>query len=428
MMQIFKNRSPLFFSAAFLIVFAASFSVFIEFFRTYRAEATVIVLSKSPSVSAETTAGNLSILTKSDSFYETLILDHENISDPWAELPLIERGDAWSKIVSARVIPGTSLIELSLVSRESAFQSQALLQASLETLYGFSGRWYNRDREADIRLANPVSVRVAVESWSAPIILSAFVSGLIIFAAWILVWRMIPSLHSFGSQLHASRFGVKIRPVGSFQALNKERESLVTPSGSSGNDLETFSQAPEVPGAETGTDEQDLSDIAEVTEVSNPAVEPAQDSLLAEPVDIWEKMNVVPRGELGVRNEVSKKETSIDRRSPSDLGKGSSVLRNESSENNNVDSSRDGYMQSDREDEGVTSIPGNLESIPAKDFSWDRLFVSNGERSSREEIREARPDTHEQAAISLSDDNEMRREPTPEELKNRLNQLLRGEM
>ena len=82
-------------------------------------------------------------------------------------------------------------------------------------------------------------------------------------------------------------------------------------------------------------------------------------------------------------------------------------------------------------------VPGNLSTVLAKDFTWEKfLFQGNdAQKETQETLNEDEKKSGENKVASASASEvasaaytSERREPTPEELKARLNQLLRGEL
>ena len=80
-----------------------------------------------------------------------------------------------------------------------------------------------------------------------------------------------------------------------------------------------------------------------------------------------------------------------------------------------------------------SGVPGNLPTVPAKDFTWEKLLFRDGVVEAETSEGNGEKDDEKQGVdSSVSGTTPMtrvseNREPTPEELKARLNQLLRGE-
>ena len=418
------QKIPKFFLIAFAIFFMASWFSLVESFRLYRAEATLVVFSKSPAVSSSLVAGNISEIVNSVSFYDRLLADHRAISDPWTEESTSYRREMWSAVIDAETVPETSVVRLSISSRDDS-QSEALLDASIETLYGFLSRLYDRDREVDIRLIDPVSIRPVITSPVALTLLSAILATVLAILLLPLFRVSIPSfpMSAIRKKILSKKMADRIRPVGSFPDLPQPSETRV----SSEEDARSLHSAVSKEDAQEShtefhtTPSTDLRDEAteaiasrsesivppapeaslEATPLlenkSLPQEEDAPVSFSEEPADIWERSRSLSRGNLRIqRTSAPPLETLSE-----------SPRRNQ--------------------EEARTETPGRLEGIPARDFSWEKyLFQTSGETSKL--TPEVPTVTSDPTPASTNVKQEETSEPTPEELKARLNQLLRGEM
>ncbi len=411
-MNSFLDRIPRYFLLFFAIFFVTIFLAFYESFRGYRAEADLFVLSKSAAISSETATRTIALFPATLGFYERLLSDHEEIEDPWTEESKYERKTSWARVIESSVIPGTNLIRLS-ISSASAEQSTALLNASLETLYGFSGRLYDRETEADIRLLEDVTVHSTFHSLWALLLLSVTLSGLFAFLVSSLFQKSFGSLSLPKFSLRrapafslASEKTESIRPVGVFHDLAhpETRLETVETKESSSPEEKQSDVLKEMPREEAVTEPRvSISEASRVApeilrnesagagyiEFNIPPAEKRPD----EPEDIWEKPRPIP---VAPRVSVS---SGI-------VPEGNSVR---------VGS----VITSVHEKKQV--MPGNLETVSVKDFTWEKVFSQNELASSESE---ANVGTSTESLPAAPE----KREPTPEELKARLNQLLRGEM
>ncbi len=424
MMPAISQKIPKFFLIAFAIFFMAAWFSLVESFRLYRAEATLVVFSKSPAVSSSLVAGNISEIVNSVSFYDRLLADHRAISDPWTEESTSYRREMWSAVIDAETVPETSVVRLSISSRDDS-QSEALLDASIETLYGFLSRLYDRDREVDIRLIDPVSIRPVIASPVALTLLSAILATVLAILLLPLFRVSIPSfpMSAIRKKILSKKMSDRIRPVGSFPDLPQPSETRV----SSEEDARSLHSAVSKEDAQEShtefhtTPSTDLRDEATeaIASRSESIVPPAPEASLEatpllenkslpqeggapvsfseEPADIWERSRSLSRGNLRIqRTSAPPLETLSE-----------SPRRNQ--------------------EEARTETPGRLESIPARDFSWEKyLFQTSGETS--EPTPEVPTVASDPTPASTNVKQEETSEPTPEELKARLNQLLRGEM
>lgn len=434
----------------------------LESFRNYRAEAELLVLSRSASIPSETAAKTFATLPGMLAFYDRLLSEHNGIEDPWSELSRIERKDRWGRVVETEVIPGTNLLRFS-VSAKTPEQATALLSASLETLYGFAGRLYDRNTEADIRLIERSGTRPEIHSIGALTTLSLLLGGALAFLVSTLFrsslrpfsmlsfpLKNIPGFSGSASSLEHSDM---IRPVGNFSRRNVEADFL---------DAEESLDRPMVKGEEsikeslsvTGTEHpkgeelsgkgvtdadievkryaEDLSAVSEsAVNVLTPErsesspVRPISEASAFESVAPW---NDEPTTEGSKEHHSDEPEDIWER--PRNI---SSITRNEtasgvlSAEGNRI---RVGHaIRSGAKKQ--SSTPGNLETISAEDFKWENVLapivegVTPAPESPRTKLEDSPASSTGERPYAESTE---RREPTPEELKARLNELLRGEM
>lgn len=216
---------PRYFFLLFAVFFAMGFFAFYESFRVYRAEAELIVVSQG-SASPSGIAQTLSHIPETLAFYDRLRVDHSNVSDPWAGDSPVDRKLAWDRVIDSSSSDGSGIILLSVVGPDSE-QADALLNASVETLYGFSGRLYNRDAEADIRLLEKSIVYPVVTNMWALVSLSAACAVLTALIVSLLFQHVSDLLNQ--STFSEGREGAYIRSRRIFLKERKERED--SPSG-----------------------------------------------------------------------------------------------------------------------------------------------------------------------------------------------------
>lgn len=419
MSSFFSNRIPRYFFLFFVIFFVTAFFAFYEMFRGYRAEAELLVLSKTPALPANVAARTIAVFPQTLAFYDRLLSDNDRIEDPWAEEAMPVRKDAWARVIDAEVPSETSLVRLS-ISSTSPEQASALLTASIETLYGFSGRLYDREREADIRLLEDVVTRPVFGSLWALLLMSVLLSGVSSFLVTPLFRTPFRSMSflkfplknvpEFSQEQKESSATPAIQPVGNF-SVESDANIRIAP------ELPTIASGEGERISETVPEELKREEPSSLQTVVEPSVS-ASDTPLAplpepifsepswlpnEPEDIWER----PRPALIETTRLRSSELSPEKNSIRSRQAVSSVSEKKS------------------------ATPGALETIPAKDFTWEKYLFQNGisKDAGSNEMRVS----GEGIASPMNLNSEVetppeKREPTPEELKARLNQLLRGEM
>ncbi|QQS15737.1 MAG: hypothetical protein IPK84_05255 [Candidatus Moraniibacteriota bacterium] len=447
-LQIF----PRYFFLLLAVFFAAGFFTFYDSFRAYRAEAELVVVSRGPA-SPSGIAETLSRIPETLAFYDRLRKEHVNISDPWAEESPVNRKRAWDSVIASSSVSGSGSIRLSVVGPDPS-QASALLNASIETLYGFSGRLYNRDTEAEVRLLEHVIAYPFVTNiWAlTSLSVACAIVAALLFSLLFRTLSDIPKYSGpFGSIFSQQRFFLKgkkgeIRPVGSFPDIEPEEVSPLiessTPiaSGQQLSELDTseqenedkvsgFPQSQETRPTESfrelGTvrqSESEEKDLSSPQETRKSAIEEgssvSRERDNNDPEDIWEKS----RSHFSVENSAVKAKKSI-------VG---SNLSQESS----APEKKEGYLEQvpvesvppaeDGRHVASSGMPGNLVTVSARDFTWEKfLFQNNNEEETigKNERGNENKNTEPPEKAEVE-----KREPTPEELKERLNQLLRGEL
>jgi hypothetical protein len=423
----FFQAVPRYFFLFFIVFFTVTFFTFYESFRTYRAEAELLIIAKGGAVSSEGVAATIAHLPLTLSFYDRLLLDHENITDPWEGNMPIDRKDSWNGVIESSVLPETNVIRVAVSGPDSS-QTGALLNASIETLYGFSGRLYDREREADIRRIDGVIVQpVLIHAW-ALFLISAFFATVLAFLVSLLFQTPLSSLRgvSFPAfpSLRAKMFSHRretivtetLRPVGAFPDISDGDSSSESVATSSGHLNESASLAPELKDQkeempavpeEASLDIQKQEKEASKQEQPERKEEPerieTERGASFEPHDIWEKPRPLPIEKIRIQPVISDSPV-LQANAPSDSDTISTLPR--------------GNSVRSRE-----SLPGNLSTVSAQDFTWEKFLFQSGEAS-----KETKNDEKSVDVSAPHTPSPEKREPTPEELKARLNQLLRGEL
>lgn len=411
MLKALFEKIPRYFFLFFVVFFVTAFFAFYESFRQYEAEADVLVLSKSEAIGAETAARTLAEFPETLAFYERLIADHDMVEDPWIEASKSDRKRWWNEVLESKVLPGTSLIHLS-VSSANVEQSSALLNASLETLYGFSGRLYDREKQVDIRLVEGVIARPVLRMSWALLLLSGVFAGVLAFLVSLL-FRVplrrvtLPAFPSRRvSQIFAStKASETIRPVGAFPDIDRGEETFFSEESKEKGHVkgeeerrgETETLAGVAVNDSWGIESSLASEVvAKPASISAPDETPSPISFFekrpGDPDDIWEKSRI------SIVTQTSKRESL----SPSSLG----VSRESAAP--------------------AVAKPGTLETIPAGEFTWEKYLFQNGGIENDSKERDIVKTSVEE--VNGKESLPEKREPTPEELKARLNQLLRGEL
>ena len=468
----FFQAFPRYFFLLFAVFFAVGFFVFYESFRMYRAEAELIVVSHGSGVSAEGAAATLSYIPSTLSFYDRLREDHGNVSDPWTGSSPADRKLAWNRVIGAVSVPGSGVIRVSVVGGDP-LQASALLNSSIETLYGFSGRLYDRNTEVEVRLLEDVIVHSVVTNAWILLLLSAVCAMLAAFLISLLLQNSsnflkratLPGIPLFHAQYPPLHLGTRrmegIRPVGSFPDITQERnpslseDSVVsrksTPSEIPAFPIEEAPQLPDSNGVEesmlsaadpekTESDESKVFLSGENLSEPIPKDENHELRMNDEPEDIWERPRFASAGRMGVGMRKTEEKNRFQFQEDAS-GVASDEVRNDAvsegmteevfSEKANQESASEQTRATLDRNETQSDVPGNLVTVSAQDFTWEKFLFQDEESASgkrRETEGSGERESEAKREIVSVSEKSMNHEPTPEELKKRLNQLLRGEL
>lgn len=433
-----------------LVSAGITFSGLLFVSREYQSTALFVVSPRSDA-SAETLAHDLGFLAETSVFYDRLLIEHPAFSDAMKGASTALRELAWKRVLTAHIPEGTSVIELS-VSTDTSAQSIALLRAVLETLSGFSDRL-----AGDRAHAIPVGEISTMLSSRNPAVLAgvSLAAGVCISSLFLLFGSRSPRRTVEATRVAAkpesalrkpsNRTESILRPIGSFGSLGaanakrmnetvepmkkekeetKEREQKILPSASVSISASQDSFVPSTP-AISSEESDTASMIVALPEISH---EPEKKPEMLQSV----RDRVVEKE----AREVEAKEII-----PSDE---SFSLSPKVEELNIVRA-----LETRRAEREKSASPSNaLPGVPASEFTWEKYLFSNGREENGESGLEKNGGEYEQKKGEAGGVSESavksfeefstetkavplpieRREPTSEELKARLNKLLRGEL
>lgn len=430
-----------------LLVAGVLFSGFLFLSREYRSTSIFLVSPRSDA-SAETFAHDLGFLVETGAFYDRLLIEHPTFSDAMKDASPAARELAWKRVVGVRIPSGTSILEVS-VSADTSAQSEALLRAVLETLSGFSDRLVGNEAHSV-----PVGEITTVTSARNPAVSAgiALVMGMMVVFLGIRVVQSSPD----------SRPDTKA-PVQSGNALGQKklnRKSTLRPIGSFGSVQSTSG---------TSTVREVAQPIKKEEKPEHPsAVTPAHiaDNILpASPsvTRISEKVSVAPQAEMQPPVEIQEDQLSdqkiVDKSERKKIdqkteGEASASSKSISSAVSVQESAVLRAIEMKRLKQSAAQPPSSvLPGVPASEFSWEKYLFANEEGGmigsssetqkgeKQENVEENKKSIEEGVLVSdAKSDQESKpetknasaliekREPTTEELKARLNKLLRGEL
>lgn len=169
------------------VTFAASL-FWLDFFRSYRAEVMVLVISKTETSSQEV-AENMAEVTLTLSFYERVLADNDLIDDDFEGYAPDKRKALWNDIISVRRQEKSGVLILE-TKGDAPEKAKRLAKQTAQTLFSIAGLYYNVKTDIDMRVIDGpiVSYRLA-----KPFLFSAtsILTGLIITTLFFFVLNAI---------------------------------------------------------------------------------------------------------------------------------------------------------------------------------------------------------------------------------------------
>lgn len=141
------------------VTFAASL-FWLDFFRSYRAEVTILVISKTEMPSQEV-AENMAEVMRTLSFYERVLSDNDLIDDDFEGYALDKRKTLWNKTFSAKRQAGSGALVME-ARGDTPEKSRRLARQTAQTLFSVAGIYYNVKTDVDMRVIDGPIVSYAL--------------------------------------------------------------------------------------------------------------------------------------------------------------------------------------------------------------------------------------------------------------------------
>lgn len=124
----------------------------LDFFRSYSAEVTVLVVSRpTVSQSGQDVAGNLAALTRTLSFYDRVLVDNDLIDDPFDGYAPDKRKEFWNNTVIVKKLDGGSVLSVRAVGNTPE-EATLFARQTAQTLFSVAGLYYNVKTDIDLRI------------------------------------------------------------------------------------------------------------------------------------------------------------------------------------------------------------------------------------------------------------------------------------
>lgn len=376
-----KNLSSPYFIALFVIVTLTIFFLILGNFRKYNSEISIIVIPKSQALASqsESLIQNFENFPKTLSFYNRLLSDNPEIKDEFLGLSDKERKEAWNKNLKVEREKGSQVLHIAISTKSNNASKMARQIAS--TLFSVSAQYYNLKTDLDLRIIDgPISSN-RLNLWYMPALISLVLGFVLAF----LVNYILTGLEKIFSKTKNNNLFQNISEKFKF-----EKNSKLT--------LEDFG----------------LTDLGK-----------------SKPKEEKEEVKSRPSEELLKETDIQLKEkTKQDKKDIEDIKEIENPVGFIAENYIEAKNEKPRSMEKTKSDEFVKkgSAPANLPVAPAN------LPIASTEKSEKtNSFSTIKPHTFppfgdEKIAPQEEKPEAKKGEPTEEEMKKRLNKLLKGEL
>lgn len=369
--SIILQNTPRYFWLLFFIFSITAGLLFFDRFRTYSSEVTVIVMHRNDrtAAAADQVVNNIAALPRTLSFYDQLLKRFPEVNDPWSGMSDDERKTLWSERISVDRVDRSGLIRLK-VDADTATDASLLAEKSTTNLFQIVGRYYDIRTEFDIRTVDEPIGHVEFSN-PAAWFFSSLVSGL----ALTLIVSSFITLFSRG--------------------MDRARENMFSPREKS----DTFSFPDESVSTETSV----------VTD----------DSVMESKPDTDKKSEQTSKDDYDFSRDLE----DVEMIHPSQR-----VYPQEDVANEQSFVSPEESRQSVKPAASSSNLPFLEDGVSLEEHLLGVMNTLDSEKETADRDENAPEKTEENPSIDVESKKSITAEPTPEELKRRLNQLLKGDM
>ncbi|MFZ2299624.1 MAG: hypothetical protein WAW00_00640 [Candidatus Moraniibacteriota bacterium] len=184
------------FVVTLVFVTLASGLFWLDFFRSYRADMTVLVVSRTgASVVARDVAGNMAALTRTLAFYERVLAENDLIDDAFDGSAPDKRKALWNDAVSVKLEKGGSTISVRAIG-DTPEQAKRLGRQTAQTMFVVAGLYYNVKTDVDMRVIDGPIVARTLENPFLFFLTSIF-AGISVTAIFFLILNMVSGFTGF---------------------------------------------------------------------------------------------------------------------------------------------------------------------------------------------------------------------------------------
>ena len=214
-----------------LVIFTVTFGVLmLDHFRVYTSEVTLLVVhtNEKTSASAPQVVENIRELPQTLAFYNRLLAQFPEINDPWSDLQDDERKMLWLQKISVSKVNESGLITMKITA-DTALDAKLLAEKSTATLFQTVGLYYDIRNELSLRTIEPAVASVSIErpfGWFLASISAGFIAALTVSFGVLGLSLLTNRIRFIKPQAEKKETPVStLRPV-TFEALPQEKTTL----------------------------------------------------------------------------------------------------------------------------------------------------------------------------------------------------------
>ena len=183
------------FVVAFVFVAFASGLFWLDFFRGYHADVTVLIIAQ-PGMpeTSEDVAENAVELTQTLAFYERVLADNDLIDDDVEGYAPDARKTEWHKKVSVKR-QGESGVLLIRAQGDTPEQAKRLAKQTAQTLFTVAGFYYDVKTEIDMRIIDGPLAAYALDR-PFLFVMTSILSGLMLTGVFFSLLQVVPAIFS----------------------------------------------------------------------------------------------------------------------------------------------------------------------------------------------------------------------------------------
>ncbi len=135
----------------------------LDFFRVYQAEVTILVIGKTEANSTDQVVENFVELSKNLSFYERVLAENDLIDDDFAGYSKDKRKALWHETAVVQRSDKSGVLTIR-VTQPTGEKARLLVESTVQSLFSLAGFYYNIKSDVDMRVVDGTILTTAVGS------------------------------------------------------------------------------------------------------------------------------------------------------------------------------------------------------------------------------------------------------------------------